>query len=162
MKRYLKNLEEWLLLLHTVRYLIKNARIRNYRYGTEGTLRYRNQFSVLNNFTKDTCVKGHKNSVDTINFKIFTSFIINQSGIINSQRYRSINQYFIQTNRYGTLILQSILRYLFGVEWCRSQGCWIRLGCGSTGDLLGHLPLLTEQAHEGLREETLRPLKSKF
>ncbi len=78
-------LKEWLLLLSTVRYLIKNARIRIYRYGTDGTLRYRNQFSVLNNFTKDTYVKGHKNSVDKINFKIFfTSFIISQSGIINS------------------------------------------------------------------------------
>jgi hypothetical protein len=55
-----------------------------------------------------------------------------------------------------------MLRYLFGVEWRRSQGCWIRLGCGSTGDLLGHLPLLPEQAHEGLREETLRPLKTKI
>ena len=44
MKRYLKNLKEWLLLLHTVQYLIKNARIRIYRYGTDGTLRYRNQF----------------------------------------------------------------------------------------------------------------------
>ncbi len=47
MKRYLKNLEEWLLLLGMVRYLIKNARIRIYRYGTDVTLRYRNQFSVL-------------------------------------------------------------------------------------------------------------------
>jgi hypothetical protein len=38
MKRYLKNLEEWLLLLHTVRYLIKNTRIQVYSYGT--VLRY--------------------------------------------------------------------------------------------------------------------------
>ncbi len=44
MKRYLKNLEEWLLLLNTVWYLIKNARIRIYSYGTGSTLRYRNQF----------------------------------------------------------------------------------------------------------------------
>jgi hypothetical protein len=44
MKRYLKNLKEWLLLLHPVRYLIKNARIRIYSYGTRSTLRYRNQF----------------------------------------------------------------------------------------------------------------------
>jgi hypothetical protein len=44
--RYLKNLEEWLLFLGMVRYLTKNARIRIYRYGTDGTLRYRNQFSV--------------------------------------------------------------------------------------------------------------------
>ena len=48
MKRYLKNLEEGLLLLHTVRYLIKNARIRIYRYGTDDTLRYRNQFFSFN------------------------------------------------------------------------------------------------------------------
>ena len=61
MKQYLKNLEEWLLFLGTVRYLIKNAQIRIYRYGTDGTLRYRNQFfSFKNNFAKDTYVKGHK------------------------------------------------------------------------------------------------------
>ncbi len=48
------------------------------------------------------------------------------------------------------------------MKWCRSQGCWIRLSCGSTGDLFSHLPLLPEQAHEGLRKETLRPLKSKI
>jgi hypothetical protein len=48
MKRYLKNLEGGLLLLHTVRYLIKNARIRIYRYGTDDTLRYRNQFFSFN------------------------------------------------------------------------------------------------------------------
>jgi hypothetical protein len=124
------------------------------RYGTVIS------FSVLN-FNKDTYVKGHKNSVDKINFKIFfTSFIINQSGIINLQRYRSINQCFKQTNRYGILISKSILRYLFGVKWRRSQGCWIRLS-GSTGDLFSHLPLLPEQAHEGLCEETLSPLKTK-
>jgi hypothetical protein len=33
---------------------------------------------------------------------------------------------------------------------------------GSTGDLFSHLPLLPEQAHEGLCEETLSPLKTKF
>ena len=79
MRWYLKNLEEWLLLLHTVRYLIKNARIRIYSYGTGRTLRYRNQFSVLNNFTKATYVKGHKNSVDKINFKNFFYFLYHKS-----------------------------------------------------------------------------------
>ncbi len=34
MKRYQKNLEEWLLLLHTVRYFTKNVRIRIYSHGT--------------------------------------------------------------------------------------------------------------------------------
>ena len=52
MKRYLKNLEEWLLLLHTVRYLIKNARIRIYSYGTRSTLWYRNQFISFKKLNK--------------------------------------------------------------------------------------------------------------
>jgi hypothetical protein len=52
MKRYLKNLEEWLLLLHTVRYLIKYARIRIYSYGTRSTLWYRNQFISLKTLQK--------------------------------------------------------------------------------------------------------------
>jgi hypothetical protein len=72
MKRYLKMLKEWLLLLGTVRYLIKNARIRIYSYGTNGTLRYRNQFvSFKKNFTKDTYVKSHKISVTKANSKFF-------------------------------------------------------------------------------------------
>ena len=91
MKRYLKMLKEWLLLLGTVRYLIKNARIRIYSYGTGGTLRYRNQFFSFKTSPKvptSTVI----NSVDKINFKIFfTSFIISQSGIIKLQRYRSIS-----------------------------------------------------------------------
>jgi hypothetical protein len=73
MKRYLKILEEWLLLLHTVRYLIKNARIRIYSYGTGGTLRYRNQFFSF----KTSYVKIHKISVDKINSKfLIRKFII--------------------------------------------------------------------------------------
>ena len=78
MKRYLKNLEEWLLLLGTVRYLIKTrgsgfiGTVQMIRYGTVIS------FSVLN-FNKDTYVKGHKNSVDKINFKIFFYFFYHKS-----------------------------------------------------------------------------------
>jgi hypothetical protein len=50
------------------------------RYGTVISL---SVFKLL----QGTYVKGHKNSVDKINFKIFfTSFIISQSGIINLQQ----------------------------------------------------------------------------
>ncbi len=158
-------LKECLLLLGTVRYLSKTrgsgftGTVPMIRYGTVIN------FSVKA-LTRSTYVKKLiKNffrltkSISEIFFLFI--FVISQSGIINSQRYWSIYQCFKQTNRYGTLILQSILRYLFGVKWRRSQGCWIRLS-GSTGDLFGHLPLLPEQAHEGLRKETLRPLKSKI
>ncbi len=107
MKRYLKMLKEWLLLIGTVRYLIKNARIRIYSYGTGDKLRYRNQFFSFKNLTKGTYVKSHRISVDKISSKFFFKYkkssifllIINQSGIINSQRYRSINQCVSQTNR---------------------------------------------------------------
>jgi hypothetical protein len=45
------------------------------------------------------------------------------------------------------------VQYLFGVKLIRSQGGWILPSSG---------PLLTEQPHEGLCKETLRPLKAKF
>jgi hypothetical protein len=111
MKRYLKNLEECLLLPHTVRYLIKNARIRIYSYGTGRTLRYRNQFSVFKTSSKVHTSQIMKISVDKINSKDFFKykfiiFFINHKLIpYQLQRYRSINHCFRQTNRYGTLIL---------------------------------------------------------